>query len=163
MRSVGLLPLRLKRWAHRGSNLILKRADQVTRTVTKFKAAFKATLEEPDHVQRPLESAGHNTAKAGGNRNALQVLCNAWFGTACAVIWRSLYSGEIRWSRGTTGQPVWLEQGSWCVTAHTSDVKRYSRPLVLGAVAFWAACDGDTVSRKINVKECIALSLHTPD
>lgn len=108
------------------------------------KAAVKATYEEADHVagvsDRKAVSAPAKTAKAGGNRSATQVACNALIGTACAVVWRWFYSGEVGLRRG------WQAEGRWCVTATSSQGGEYrSRPLVIAAVAFWAACCGDTV------------------
>lgn len=109
------------------------------------KAAVKATYEEPDHGTQPVAQASRTTksdqVKAGGNRSATQVACNALLGTACAVTWRYLYSGE------TGSRAGWTEEGRWCVVAarNQGGGEETSRVLVFAAVAFWAACCGDTV------------------
>jgi hypothetical protein len=103
------------------------------------KAAHKATLEESQASEAPA-----GAAKAGGNRDALQVACNAALGSACAVAWRVLYSGELADGKEWTGR-LWkgLKGERWCAV----DARwGWSRALILGAVAFWGACAGDTVS-----------------
>ncbi|GAA5982880.1 hypothetical protein JCM10908_006820 [Rhodotorula pacifica] len=119
---------------------------------TRVKAAIKATYEEPDHApqpstqQTPAPSKSAPSAKTGGNRSAAQVACNALLGTSCALAWRYLYSGE---SVTTAG---WSEEGRWCVTARGSEGrKESSRVLVLAAVAFWAACCGDTFASELGI------------
>lgn len=118
------------------------------RTRAQVKAAIKATYEEPEHESANLRDSKRagtaaqlvKPAKGGGNRSATQVACNALLGTLCAVTWRYLYSGESGQRSG------WQEGGRWCVTARTSEGGQDgSRALVLTAVAFWAACCGDTV------------------
>ncbi|GAA6033513.1 hypothetical protein JCM8097_001433 [Rhodosporidiobolus ruineniae] len=110
---------------------------------TKVKAAIKATYEEPDHAPAPSSSSsatGSKPPKAGGNRSAAQVACNALGGVLCAATWRVLYSGE-------RGVSAWGDEGRWCVVGRYAeeDARRWSRPLVIVAVAFWAACCGDTL------------------
>jgi hypothetical protein len=98
----------------------------------------KATYEQPEHS--PVHSTSPTVpAKAGGNRSAVQVADNSLVGVACAALWRALYSGELS---GTGG---WVEEGKWCVTEYAFGERRWSRTLVLVAVAFWAGCAGDTV------------------
>lgn len=112
------------------------------------KTAIKATYEEPEHGAATVDSGSRTTSKSvqvepksGGNRSATQVACNALLGTACAVTWRYLYSGEIGSRAG------WTEEGKWCVAAgrNQGGEEETSRVLVIAAVAFWAACCGDTV------------------
>jgi len=106
------------------------------------KAAVKATYEQPEHS--PTASTPSSApAKAGGNRNAVQVAANSLVGVACAAVWRALYSGELEGSGG------WKEEGQWCVTEYAFGEKRWSRTLVLVAVAFWAGCAGDTVRLRL--------------
>ncbi|GAA6011208.1 hypothetical protein JCM10207_005539 [Rhodosporidiobolus poonsookiae] len=122
---------------------------------TKFKASIKASYEEPDAPAPPPSST--SPAKAGGgggNRTAAQVACNALVGCACAVAWRVLYSGESALSAGEQ----W-EGERWCVVERfgEGDARRYSRALVLAAVAFWGACCGDTFASELGI-----LSLRPP-
>ncbi|GAA6040691.1 hypothetical protein NBRC10512_007196 [Rhodotorula toruloides] len=107
---------------------------------TKVKAAIKATYEAPDtSTPSSPSSAPPPKAKTGGNRNASQVACNALLGTLCAASWRYLFSGEV-------GGRNWEQDGRWCVVADGAEGgERVSRALVLAAVAFWAACCGDTL------------------
>ncbi|GAA5876234.1 hypothetical protein JCM3774_002332 [Rhodotorula dairenensis] len=117
---------------------------------TKVKAAVKATYEEPEfsaaqpgaaHDLRRCPASPIAVVKAGGNRSATQVACNAWLGTACAVAWRVLYSGEKGIRAG------WTAEGEWCVldARKVRGAEGTSRVLVITAVAFWAACCGDTL------------------
>ncbi|KAK4056377.1 hypothetical protein OIO90_002520 [Microbotryomycetes sp. JL221] len=106
---------------------------------TKYKARLKASLEDDHHAAGPTTTT---TTKPGGNRSATQVACNAWLGTACAVVWRFMYSGDMSrdnaWSTtGTNRCSLDPKFGS-------------SRTLVLGAVAFWSACAGDTLGMLSN-------------
>ncbi|BGP20708.1 hypothetical protein JCM10213v2_008871 [Rhodosporidiobolus nylandii] len=105
---------------------------------TKVKAAVKVTYEQPEHAHAPSPS---KPAKAGGNRNALQVACNALLGCICAVAWRVLYEGS--WEAGER----------FCVVDKfdEGDARRWSRVLVLAAVAFWAGCCGDTFASELGI------------
>ncbi|KAM0751494.1 hypothetical protein T439DRAFT_355413 [Meredithblackwellia eburnea MCA 4105] len=108
--------------------------------ITKVASAYKATLEAPEHPQPPPDPSGKK--QGAGNRSAAQVCCNALVGALCALTWRTLYSGEAgselvdarSWGHTAAGRE-WcaIEKGTW------------SRALVVAAVAFWAACSGDTL------------------
>ncbi|GJN94216.1 hypothetical protein Rhopal_007290-T1 [Rhodotorula paludigena] len=94
---------------------------------TKVKAAVKATYEEAPEATSSAPASDKPSAASHG-RTATQVACNALVGSLCALAWRVLYSGE-------QGDIVWGPPGErWT-----------SRALVLAAVAFWAACCGDTL------------------
>ncbi|SGY82036.1 BQ5605_C009g05541 [Microbotryum silenes-dioicae] len=114
---------------------------------TKVKALHKLSLEDR-HTPEPTASAStpKRLFKAGGNRDAFQVACNALFGALCAITWRILYGGEVlefsqdrraTWNAAKVGE-------RWCVV---DERVPSSRALVLAAIAFWACCAGDTVSR----------------
>ncbi|KAM0789795.1 hypothetical protein ACM66B_006647 [Microbotryomycetes sp. NB124-2] len=122
---------------------------------TKYKAHVKSTLEEDERGPQHCKAAAAMT-KPGGNRTAMQVACNAWIGTLCAVAWRLLYSGEYQDGKAWTGR-IWLPlsvEQRWC----TLDQQwGWSRALVLGAVAFWSACAGDTFASELGM-----LSRSTP-
>ncbi|ORY56805.1 integral membrane protein DUF92-domain-containing protein [Leucosporidium creatinivorum] len=111
---------------------------------TKVKAAHKATLEEYHATE-----ASNGTIKAGGNRDAVQVLANGLFGAACAVAWRVLYSGEFADGKEWTGR-LWMgvKGERWCAV----DARwGWSKALILGAVAFWGACAGDTFASELGM------------
>lgn len=110
------------------------------------KAAVKATYEEPEapstqqkaSASSPTTAPPHSTPSSAG-RTATQVACNALVGALCAVTWRVFYSGE------RAGAQDWAKEGAWCVVGLDPRGRTHSRALVLAAVAFWAACCGDTV------------------
>lgn len=114
---------------------------EVDQLLSQFKAAYKATLEAPEDSS-PSPTSSSKPRKAGGNRSAAQVACNALIGAACAISWRILYSGEVQLGEGR--ESVWAKE-RWCVLDSGAG-HGLSRPLVLAAVAFWGACAGDTVS-----------------
>ncbi|GAA5820346.1 hypothetical protein JCM3770_002776 [Rhodotorula araucariae] len=111
---------------------------------TKVKTAVKATYEEPDApASNSAPSFGPSPAGSAPpsypGRSATQVACNALVGSLCALAWRVLYSGE------RAGAQNWQADGGWCVVGLDPGGGRESRALVLAAVAFWAACCGDTL------------------
>ncbi|KAI5479512.1 hypothetical protein MNV49_003454 [Pseudohyphozyma bogoriensis] len=109
--------------------------------ITKIKAAYKATLEEEPSTN----------GKPGGNRSAAQVCCNALVGTCFAVAWRLLYSGELADGKAWTGR-IWLLKAlkghRWCALDESVG---WSSALVLGAIAFWGACAGDTFASELGI------------
>ncbi|BGP03928.1 hypothetical protein NBRC10513v2_007670 [Rhodotorula toruloides] len=112
---------------------------------TKVKAAIKATYEAPEDAAPSTSSSTPSKAKTGGNRNAVQVACNALIGTLCAASWRYLYGGEL-------GGRSWEGEGRWCVVASEEEGgERVSRALMLAAVAFWASCCGDTFASELGI------------
>ncbi|GAA5941316.1 DUF92 domain-containing protein [Sporobolomyces koalae] len=119
---------------------------------TKVKANVKATFEEPEHAP-PVSNAARTGAAdkkvtvEGGRRTATQVACNALVGSVCSILWRILYSGEVSTFTG------WNDATRWCVVAKydESDPLRWSRVLVMAAVAFWSACCGDTFASELGI------------
>ncbi|GAA5927080.1 hypothetical protein JCM3775_002441 [Rhodotorula graminis] len=112
---------------------------------TKIKAAVKATIEEPDapptapRPATPTSSSPSPPPPPHHGRTATQVACNALVGSLCALAWRVKYSGE------RTGAQDWAAGGKWCLVGLDPRGAKDSRALVLAAVAFWAACCGDTL------------------
>ncbi|BGP43899.1 hypothetical protein JCM10450v2_008099 [Rhodotorula kratochvilovae] len=110
---------------------------------TKVKAAIKATYEEPDAPSASSSRSFTSTSAAPpppSGRTATQVACNALVGSLCALAWRVQYSGE------RAGAQSWRDDGAWCVVGlDPHGGSRQSRALVFAAVAFWAACCGDTL------------------
>ncbi|TNY18730.1 integral membrane protein DUF92-domain-containing protein [Rhodotorula diobovata] len=119
---------------------------------TKVKAAVKATYEEPEapsiqqkaSASSPTTAPPHSTPSSAG-RTATQVACNALVGAFCAVTWRVFYSGE------RAGAQDWAKEGAWCVVGLDPRGRTHSRALVLAAVAFWAACCGDTFASELGI------------
>ncbi|KDE04711.1 hypothetical protein MVLG_04850 [Microbotryum lychnidis-dioicae p1A1 Lamole] len=118
---------------------------------TKVKALHKLSLEDR-HTPEPTASAStpKRLFKAGGNRDAFQVACNALFGALCAITWRILYGGEVlefsqdrraTWNAAKVGE-------RWCVV---DERVPSSRALVLAAIAFWACCAGDTLASELGI------------
>lgn len=108
-----------------------------TLTFAQVKARIKATLESTP------------TGSTGAQRTSTQVICNALFGSLCALSWRLLFSGELADGRDWTGR-LWVgAYGSrWCVVDERWGA---SRALVLGAISFFAACAGDTFASEVSL------------
>ncbi|SCZ97969.1 BZ3500_MvSof-1268-A1-R1_Chr3-3g06491 [Microbotryum saponariae] len=119
---------------------------------TKVKAVHKLSLEDR-HTPEPTASAStpKRPFKAGGNRDAFQVACNALFGALCAITWRILYGGEVLEFSQDRRLAIWnaAKVGErWCVV---DERVPSSRALVLAAIAFWACCAGDTLASELGI------------
>ncbi|GAA5913239.1 hypothetical protein JCM8208_003243 [Rhodotorula glutinis] len=117
---------------------------------TKVKAVIKATYEEPDAPSAAPQPSSPTSSPSPPppphhGRTATQVACNALVGSLCALVWRIKYSGE------RAGAQDWVKEGAWCVVGLDPRGGRDSRALVLAAVAFWAACCGDTFASELGI------------
>ncbi|GAA5839883.1 hypothetical protein JCM9279_005194 [Rhodotorula babjevae] len=120
---------------------------------TKVKTAVKATYEEPEApppTSPPPSASSTSTSSSSSppphhGRTATQVACNALVGSLCALAWRLKYSGE------RAGAQDWAAEGAWCVVSLDPRGGKDSRALVLAAVAFWAACCGDTFASELGI------------
>ncbi|KPV72996.1 uncharacterized protein RHOBADRAFT_55242 [Rhodotorula graminis WP1] len=127
---------------------------KLTLAAPQVKAALKATFEEPDApptAPRPASpprissSSSSPPSPPHHGRTATQVACNALVGSLCALAWRIKYSGE------RTGAQDWAAGGKWCLVGLDPRGAKDSRALVLAAVAFWAACCGDTFASELGI------------
>lgn len=103
---------------------------------TQIKAAYKSTLQDPDHD--PNQSAPN---KAGGNRTAWQVASNAAFGAACALAFRHLAAST----------PSFHPTLPLLAPRPGLGLHSWSPALILGAISFWSACAGDTFASELGI------------
>ncbi|PLW13969.1 hypothetical protein PCASD_21895 [Puccinia coronata f. sp. avenae] len=115
---------------------------------TKYKQNIKAHLvdesDQPQHLDDPpshqrnnkeLTSHSHPTTRG---RDWKQVLCNAWFGTLCALSY-CFVDSEHHLNLGSTYQSQTAPAGS------------LQKALVSAALAYWAGCAGDTFASELGI------------
>lgn len=102
------------------------------------KASIKASLEESHTTSSDPK---HLT---GGNRDAIQVLCNGYIGLLASVNWRILFSGEA------TSQWKSWKSDEWCAVDGRQG-EGISRFLIMMALGFFATCCGDTLASELGI------------
>ncbi|KAK0537316.1 hypothetical protein OC842_001686 [Tilletia horrida] len=131
---------------------------------TKVKADVKAKLErEADSLSagggkktggKAVQS--QHKAHAGGQRNAMQVLCNSATAFVAAVVFRLLYGGEVgvqtlaSWGLPARAHYVWLDGKGFCSLSPTAG-GGWSRILVLLALGHFSCCMGDTLASELGI------------
>ncbi|KAK0551254.1 hypothetical protein OC845_002263 [Tilletia horrida] len=128
---------------------------------TKVKAGIKATLER-ELVDSPKKSAAqsdaaNHKAHAGGQRDAMQVLCNSLTAFISAVLFRILYGNEGLATSLTAqlGIPPnaleeWKNGAGFCaISPRATD--GWSRTLLLLALGHFACCMGDTLASELGI------------
>ncbi|KAA1089263.1 hypothetical protein PGT21_012022 [Puccinia graminis f. sp. tritici] len=111
---------------------------------TKYKQKIKASLvDESDQEVTPHDPSKKKLAvgpNAHPGRDWKQVLCNAWFGTLCALSY-SFFDPESSLSNELPGSNQFG-------TTHTGSLRK---ALVSAALAYWAGCAGDTFASELGI------------
>ncbi|KAH9820172.1 integral membrane protein DUF92-domain-containing protein [Melampsora americana] len=100
---------------------------------TKYKQSIKLTLVDDEHGQIAHDEKIKIKSITTG-RDWKQVICNAWFGTICALIHRSFIDPMMKDIDSFTSIQFLNRTGL-----------ELSNVLIWGALAFWSGCSGDTL------------------
>ncbi|KAG0142929.1 hypothetical protein CROQUDRAFT_206597 [Cronartium quercuum f. sp. fusiforme G11] len=111
---------------------------------TKYKKAIKSTLVDDEHSAGAAPVVhGLRAVKAPIGRDWKQVLCNAWLGTLCAIIYRFLvHPVNTNQAKANDGKYLGFKGLNYDLLSDT---------LLYGALAFWSGCCGDTLASELGI------------